>query len=317
LTVQRRNTPRLCFIGFGEAGQALASGLREAGAETMAAWDILFPEPGGLRLREAGEKIGVRLASSAADAVRGAEIVISAVTAASSLEAAKSVKPHLEGGAFYLDINSVSPGRKRETAALLEAKIRYVDVAVMAPIHPARHQTPVLLAGPETKAIEPILTAFGMRTSVAGDAIGAAAAIKMVRSVMIKGMEALTLECFLAAARAGVEEEVIASLAKSFPTLDWAKIVAYNLERMASHGTRRAAEMEEVADTLRELGVAPHMAIATVVRQRQMGDIGKEPSVRDALKQGHGAILQAVSTAAARGGARPPGQALMSGADHE
>jgi 3-hydroxyisobutyrate dehydrogenase-like beta-hydroxyacid dehydrogenase len=293
----RVNTPRFCFIGFGEAGQALAAGLREAGVATMSAWDILFPVGEGERLRDAGQKIGVRIGASAADAISGADIVISAVTAASSLDAAQQAKPHLNRDQFYLDINSVSPGRKQETARHLGETVRYVDVAVMAPVYPARHQTPVLLAGPFAEVIEPILTALDMRASVAGSEIGAAAAIKMVRSVMIKGMEALTLECFLAAARAGVEPQIIASLSKSFPTLDWQKMVAYNLERMASHGTRRAAEMEQVADTLRELGVEPYMAMATVARQRQMGDVGKREPVKSARDESAEVLLAAVSTA--------------------
>jgi 3-hydroxyisobutyrate dehydrogenase-like beta-hydroxyacid dehydrogenase len=296
----RRNTPKLCFIGFGEAGQAFASGLRDAGIDSIAAWDILFPASDGQRLKAAGERIGARLAASAADAVRGTDIVVSAVTAASSLEAAQSVAPHLTGQ-LYLDINSVSPGRKRDTARLIGSAARYVDVAVMAPVHPARHQTPVLLAGPHAEAIAPILTELGMRAALAGGEIGAAAAIKMVRSVMVKGMEALTYECFIAAASAGVEQQVIASLTKSFPTLDWTKIIEYNLERMASHGTRRAAEMEEVADTLRELGVAPHMATGTVARQREMGRLGKLPNVRTALEAGCTALLKAISAAARDG----------------
>ena len=292
-----RNTPKLCFIGFGEAGQAFAAGLSEAGVGGMSAWDILFPDSAGERLKAAGRNIDTRLATSAADAVRGADIVVSAVTATSSLEAARSVKPHLTGQ-FFLDINSVSPGRKQETAKLLGDAARYVDVAVMAPVHPARHRTPLLIGGPHADAIEPILGELGMQAANAGDAIGAAAAIKMVRSVMVKGMEALTYECFVAAARAGVEPQVIASLSKSFPTLDWTKIIEYNLERMANHGARRAAEMEEVADTLRELGVAPHMATATVARQREMSELGKQPKVRGALDQGRTALLNAVSAAA-------------------
>src|SRR6478735_870271 len=91
------NKPRLCFIGFGEAGQAIASGLREAGVQQIAAWDILFPGEDGARLREAGETIGARLASSAADAVVNSDIIVSAVTAGSSLDAARSVAPHLSG----------------------------------------------------------------------------------------------------------------------------------------------------------------------------------------------------------------------------
>ena len=137
-----------------------------------------------------------------------------------------------------------------------------------------------------------------MRVSLAGAEIGAAAAIKMVRSVMIKGMEALTAECFLAATSAGVEPQIFASLAKSFPTLDWSKIVAYNLERMAVHGERRAAEMEEVADTLREFGVEPLMTNATVKRQREMGQIGQQPTVRSVLDKDRAAMLSAISAAA-------------------
>ena len=294
----RNGMPAICFIGFGEAGQAIASGLREAGMESISAWDILFPLAEGERLRQAADAIGVRRAGSAAEAVRGAVAIISAVTASSSVEAAQSVKPHLAGNPFFLDINSVSPGRKQETARLLGGGARYVDVAVLAPIHPARHQTPMLLAGPHAQEIAPLLGALAMRVNVAGAEIGAAAAIKMVRSVMIKGIEALTLECFLAAARAGVVDEVAASMKNNYPGLDWAKIVPYNLERMASHGERRAAEMEESADTLRELGVEPLMTAATVRRQREMGEIGRQPGVQGALPQGRAAILNAISAAA-------------------
>jgi 3-hydroxyisobutyrate dehydrogenase-like beta-hydroxyacid dehydrogenase len=290
--------PTIAFIGFGEAGQAIAAGLREAGVETMSAWDILFPQAAGLRLKQAAEAARVRCANSAADAVRGADLIISAVTAASSVEAARSVKGHLAGAPYFLDINSVSPGRKQDTAKLLGDAGRYLDVAVLAPIHPARHQTPMLLAGPHAQAIAPMLAALGMRVSIAGAETGAAAAIKMVRSVMIKGIEALTLECFLAAARAGVVDEVAASMKNNYPGLDWAKIVPYNLERMANHGERRAAEMEEVADTLRELGVEPLMTSATVERQREMGQIGGRQSVRGALNKDRATMLGAISAAA-------------------
>ncbi|MGB6661040.1 MAG: DUF1932 domain-containing protein [Xanthobacteraceae bacterium] len=291
--------PTLCFIGFGEAGQAIAAGLRDAGTvEKIAAWDLLFPQAEGGKLKAAADTIGVRCASSAADAVRDADMIISAVTAASSVDAADSAKARLAGKPFFLDINSVSPGRKQDTAKLLADTARYVDVAVLAPIYPARHQTPMLLAGPHAEAIAPALAALGMRANIAGPETGAAAAIKMVRSVMIKGIEALTMECFVAAARAGVIDEVAASMKNNYPGLDWAKVVPYNLERMASHGERRAAEMEEVADTLRELGVEPLMATATVKRQREMGQIGKQQSVRTVLDKDRKVMLNAISAAA-------------------
>jgi len=295
--MNRRNTPRITFIGFGEAGQAIASGLRESGIERIAAWDILFPQEEGAPLKAAGEKIGARCAASAQAAVAETDMVISAVTAASSLEAARSVAPHLAGNPYYLDINSISPGRKQEAAKLLANRARYVDVAVVAAIHPKRHRTPLLIAGPQAEAVSPLLRELEMQLSVVGDTVGAAAAIKMIRSVMIKGIEALTLECFLAASRAGILEEVTASLKNNYPGLDWPKITEYNLERMATHGERRAVEMEEAAATLRELGLDPLMVDATVKRQREMGAVGKDKNVRASLDHGRAAMLDAISTA--------------------
>jgi len=292
------NKPRLCFIGFGEAGQAIASGLREAGVEQIAAWDILFPKQDGSALREAGEAIGARLARSAADAVVNADIIVSTVTAGSSLDAARSVAPHLSGNPYFLDVNSVSPGRKKETARLLGDAVRYVDVAILAPIHPRRHQTPLLIAGPHAAAVLPLLIdELDMRGAIASDEVGTAAALKMIRGVMIKGIEALTAECFIAAQRAGIAPQVAASLTNNYPTLDWQKVIDYNLERMASHGFRRAEEMEQVAATLRELGVAPLMTESIVKRQREMGELGKTDAVRAAKREAGAAMLATISAA--------------------
>ena len=292
-----RNTPRVSFVGFGEAGQAIAAGLRDSGIERITAWDILFPRAEGARLKAAGDRAGVRLASSAAEAVAETDLIVSAVTAASSLDAARSVAPHLAGTPYYLDINSVSPGRKQETEKLLGERARYIDVAVVAAIHPGRHRTPLLIAGPHAATVSPLLRELEMQLTVVDDKTGSAAAIKMIRSVMIKGIEALTLECFVAAARAGVLDEVTASLKNNYPGLDWPKLSEYNLERMASHGERRAAEMEESAVTLRELGLDPLMVEATVKRQREMGAIGKADKVRASLSEGRAAMLGAISAA--------------------
>jgi 3-hydroxyisobutyrate dehydrogenase-like beta-hydroxyacid dehydrogenase len=292
------NKPRLCFIGFGEAGQAIASGLREAGVESIAAWDILFPKDEGARLKQAGEKMGARLASSAADAVANSDIIVAAVTASSSLEAAQSIAPHISGNPYYLDINSVSPGRKKDTARLLEGSARYVDVAILAPIYPKRHQTPLLLAGPHAQAVMPLLIdELEMQGAIASDEIGAAAALKMIRSVMIKGIEALTAECFMAAQRAGIVEEVAASLKNNYPGLDWPSVIDYNLERMASHGIRRADEMEQSAVTLTELGIAPLMTSGTIARQRELGELGKRADIKAAKTAGRAAILGAINAA--------------------
>jgi 3-hydroxyisobutyrate dehydrogenase-like beta-hydroxyacid dehydrogenase len=294
------NTPRVCFIGFGEAGQAIAAGLRGEGVSRIVAWDILFPETAGNHLRAAGDRLGVRLAVSAADAVQDSDVVVCAVTAASSHEAAQSVEPHLHGSPLYFDINSVSPGRKQQSEALLDAKARYVDVAVIAAIHPALHKTPMLLAGRHAESALLLMRDLNMVASLAGAQTGGAAAIKMIRSVMTKGIEALTLECTLAAARAGVLDQVLDSLNNNYPGLDWGQVADYNIERMVSHGERRAAEMEESAATLRELGLDPVMVEATVKRQREMGALGKQHSVRATVHDGRVAMLKAIDEAKKR-----------------
>jgi hypothetical protein len=105
------------------------------------------------------------------------------------------------------------------------------------------------------------------------------------------------LECFLAATNAGVEADIIASLSHSVPGLDWPEIVEYNLERMANHGIRRAHEMEEVAETLQELGVEPFVTEGTIKRQYQMGELGKVSPLKEAVPQGRVAMLRAIASA--------------------
>jgi len=117
----------------------------------------------------------------------------------------------------------------------------------------------------------PALAALGFSPRRIDGPVGRASTIKMLRSVMVKGIEALTAECFLAARKAGVADEVAASLDASWPGADWAAKADYNLGRMRVHGLRRAAEMEEAAATLEGLGVAGEMARATARVQRRLG----------------------------------------------
>ena len=287
--------PALALIGFGEAGQALAAGWRSEGVASIAAWDILFPDAqGGARLRAAAERLGVRMGRDAPDAVRGADIVLSAVTAASNLEAARQAAPGLSGAQFYVELNSVSPNRKRQAAEIVGSRARFVGMAVMAPVHPLRHKTPVLVSGPAAADIVPLLRRCGMDVTDVGADVGAAAAVKMVRSVMVKGLGALTQECFLAARRAGVEDRIIASLTQSFPMIDWAKLADYNLERMATHGLRRAAEMRDVCETLESLGVEPALTRGTVIREQRTGEARLKDRFGGRVPEDRGAILDAL-----------------------
>lgn len=266
---------RLCFIGFGEAGQTISRGLLGAGALPICAYDILFDDDANEgRLKRSAESIGVSVAANHTDAVSNADIVFLAVTASSSLQAAEQCLPGLRKGQLFLDINSVSPQRKIETAARIASTgAAYVDVAVMAPVAPYLHKVPCLIGGPGAAALAPRAQALGMKMELVSDEVGQASAIKMFRSIMIKGLEALMLESMLAASEYRVEHRVLASLKETFPSLDWEKLSGYFIERAVSHGKRRAAEMREVAETLRGIGIEPIMAAATAVRQQWIGDL--------------------------------------------
>jgi 3-hydroxyisobutyrate dehydrogenase-like beta-hydroxyacid dehydrogenase len=178
-------------------------------------------------------------------------------------------------GMLWLDGNSCSPGSKRQAEEIIHAKGgRYVDLAIMAPVHPAGVRVPVLVSGPHAAAATDLLLRLGMNARAVGPLVGQASAIKMLRSVVIKGLEAITTECLLAARDVGVDAEVLASLQASDPGIDWAARSAYNLERMTSHGRRRAAEMDEVVRFLAELGLPAEMALATTVWQDRLGALG-------------------------------------------
>lgn len=273
---------RVAFIGFGEAGQAFADGWARGGVH---AFDIKTDAPetrAALLARMAGAGVTAHL--SPGDALRGAAAVFCTVTADQAVVAAKAAAPVIAPGTLWFDCNSCAPDTKRAAARVIDAAGgRYVDVAVMAPVHPKRHLVPLLVSGPHGAAGIAVLQALGMQPRFVGDAVGRASSIKMLRSVMIKGMEALSAECFLAARKAGVEDEVIGSLEASDPQVDWRGRGAYNLERMMVHGARRAAEMREVAKTVADLGLPEAMASATTAWQQAIADLGAEPGPDDVL----------------------------------
>ncbi|MBC7282164.1 NAD(P)-dependent oxidoreductase [Hoeflea sp.] len=287
---------RLATIGFGEAAEAFSSGWRETYHGAIACFDVKVRQPGGrARLEARAGNSGVTTAETAADAVAGAPVIFSLVTADQALIAAQECAPHLGAEALWFDCNSCSPGTKRQAAHVIEAAGGvYVDVAVMAPVHPKRHQTPLLVSGPQTGAAMDVLEALGMNPVLAGDEVGQASSIKMFRSVMIKGLEALTGECLLAARRAGVERDVLASLQASDPGFDWTARSAYSLERMMVHGERRAAEMREVSRTIAELGLPSRMSDAITEWQAQIAGLHLDGGKAD-LGERADRILSALS----------------------
>lgn len=258
---------RIALIGFGEVGSILAEDL-SASAVGLSAFDLKFSDPGS-GPSTAAQAAGVWAASSAQEAVAGCDIVISAVTAGQTLAAAKSVTGGIARNAVFLDLNSASPGVKQEAAETVHrAGGRYVEAAVMSPVPPKRLATQMLLGGPHALGFLSEAKELGFAgVEFFSAEVGKASAAKMCRSVMVKGIEALLSESLLAARSYGVEDTVLKSLDDLFSGPDWTKLARYMISRTLEHGARRAEEMQEVARTIAEAGLDPHMSNAAAERQ--------------------------------------------------
>ena len=276
--MKRGKNDSFCFIGFGEAAQAFMSGWGNARPTRITAFDIKTNDVSGRdTIQSHYRRHDVRGYDTNSEALNGADVAFCLVTADQALIAAMTASGGDMQGTLWLDGNSCAPNTKRMAADVISrVSGKYVDMAIMAPVHPKKHKVPILLSGPYARDAEQVLLSLGMLPTVVGSEVGQASTIKMLRSVMVKGMEALYAECFLAARKAGIDGEVLASLSSSNPDIKWSNQGAYNLERMMVHGVRRAAEMEEVAKTVNDLGVPNSISNATQRWQRRIGDLELE-----------------------------------------
>jgi 3-hydroxyisobutyrate dehydrogenase-like beta-hydroxyacid dehydrogenase len=260
---------QIALIGFGEVGGIFGQDFAAAGL-AVSTYDILLNiEPSRSAMLDKAKGLKVRACDTLQEAVQGADLVISAVTASSASEAARIAVPSLRGGQIYLDINSVSPDTKLAIARTLSASpASFVEAAVMAPVSPQRLKVPMLLGGADASTAAGRLHAIGMNIRPISDRIGVASAIKMCRSIIIKGLEAITVESMFTARRYGAEKEVLESLAATYPGMGWnAALPDYLISRVAEHGKRRAAEMREAAQAVADAGLEPYTALATAQRQ--------------------------------------------------
>jgi 3-hydroxyisobutyrate dehydrogenase-like beta-hydroxyacid dehydrogenase len=254
----------VCLLGFGEVGQTLGHDLR-ARVTRLSAWDLKFSDAASAPSRAAVRQ-KIVLAPDAREAVAGADLVISAVTAAQIGEAAASVAPHLRRDAYFFDLNSTSPAAKNRAANIIDAAGgRFVEAVIMSPISPRGTASPMLLGGTHAAGFLPLARELGFTGAEAfAGKLGAASAAKMCRSVVVKGLEALMLESLLAARQHGVEGAVLESLRSLFPGDGGPAMPRYMISRALIHGRRRAEEMAEAVRTVAEAGVSSRMSSACV-----------------------------------------------------
>jgi len=291
---------QISLIGFGEVGGIFGHDFASAGLG-VSTFDILLnAEPSRSAMLAKAKGTNVRACDTLEEAVRGADLVISAVTASSAADVAISAAPFLRAGQIYLDINSVSPETKREIARTLnQSPATFVEAAVMAPVAPQRLKTPMLLGGADASMAAERLLAIGMNVKPISERIGVASAIKMCRSIIIKGLEAITVESMFAARKYGAEKQVLDSLAATYPGMGWdGALPDYLISRVAEHGKRRAAEMREAAQAVADAGLEPLTALATAQRQDWLPQAIAEFSL--AFAKGEKFVWQELADAIAR-----------------
>lgn len=275
---------KLAFIGFGEAASHFAIGLIESGLTDIAAYS------------HASRHVdGVTFCDDVGATIKGRDLVISAVTAGAALNVAEEISKHVNESQIVMDVNSVSPGTKRDIATMINGVGgRFVEAAIMGSLPKYGHKVPMLVGGPEAPEVVEMLAPYGMDLTDLGPAYGRAAATKMFRSIMVKGLEALLQECVLGADKYGAADQVLASVGDGYPGIDWAKLADNLIGRTAIHGARRADEMDQVANTLRELGIDPFMASAAAKRIRWATDQGLKDTFGDKAPESFHDVLSAL-----------------------
>ncbi|HEY8049092.1 MAG TPA: DUF1932 domain-containing protein [Ramlibacter sp.] len=276
------NPQRIGVVGYGEVGKVFSSGLK-AHAQHMGAWDLKFAQPATRDAETAHARgAGVDAHGSMRELCEASDFVISAVTASNTLAVAQEAAQCIRPGTVFLDLNSASPGTKQQAAAAIDAAgATYVEAGVMTSVPPYGIKVPMLLGGARAAELATLLQSWGMDAKAVSDKLGVASAIKMCRSVMIKGLEALVIESYTTARAYGVEDHVLPTLQETFPSIDWPQQGAYFFSRVVQHGKRRAEEMRESANTVREAGFEPIMTAAIAGKQQWVADLAKDGVFKD------------------------------------
>ena len=280
------------FVGFGEAAYHIAKGLRQSGIASISAFDINVTD----KVRQRAQEAETLLVETNGELAQSCDILLSAVTADQALNCRRTKRAASDRRHIYADLNSVSPGVKQSIARVIEASgARFAEIAMMAPVPPYGHKVPMLAGGAGAQEFVDQLAPFGISAEIVSREVGTAAATKMFRSIIVKGMEALITECVLGATRYHADERVFASLGETFPGINWKELADYMVGRVVVHGERRAREMEEVAATLREIDIEPIMAEAIVRRMDWSVEAGLKQLFGGEAPKGYREVVDATA----------------------
>ena len=255
----------LGFIGFGEAASGISRGLKESGFENICFYDAFYnKELMGKLIMERAEEANVWLCESEEELAGKATVIMSSVVARVAVDVAKSISPFLTEEHIYIDTNAASPMVKEEVAKITSTTgAKFVDAALMGPIPTFLNKVPILASGNGADVFNELMSPYGMNIECIGDEPGQASAIKMFRSIFMKGYVTLLLETMIAANKYFASDVVLNSIAETMDKDSFMDTVRLLVTRGVIHAERRAFEMNEVLKTLGAIGVDSTMSEAT------------------------------------------------------
>lgn len=288
--------PRLGFIGFGEAAFHIAKGLTGAGLGGIKAFDLMASDPGlGPLVAQRAAGAGVALLPSLAELLEACDLVLCATSAKYALAIAREAAASVHPGLVYADLNSASPGTKKDIAALMAtAGALFADVAVMELVPPHGHKVPLAVSGTGARAFLEGLTPYGMRISLIEGEAGSSSALKMLRSIFMKGMTALLLETLTAGRKAGVDRQIMESISATIGSRPLEETATMLITRTAIAAERRVAEMGEVLDTLAEMGLDSTASQATKAKLQALAELDLRAKFGSSPPETYTAVLDAI-----------------------
>ncbi|MCJ2129270.1 NAD(P)-dependent oxidoreductase [Methylobacterium sp. E-045] len=291
---------RLGFVGYGEIGSTLGRGLRGAGLDSIAAYDkYAFDGPFANLIQDRARDAGVTLVHSNQELADAADVIVSVTPGSASLDSAAAFVGCLMDRHTFIDFASATPKIKQGVAARLAGSGALLGDGSIEGTPKNGYAMPILVSGPSGERVRDLLVPFGMQITSVGETLGTASGIKILRSVLIKGIEALTDEMLLAARHYGVDEIVLASACKTLAR-PWMDTVEALIPSGVIHAKRRAEELEMSAEAVADAGIDPIMARAVAARLRWKADLGLKETLQGVEPANHREAMDAVAAALAR-----------------
>ena len=255
---------KLGFIGFGEAAFELSAGLKQQGEVDIVAYDAMWNDATfGPLIKERAEKAQVRLQKEPEAVLSETDVLVVAVPADKAYEVSVTLKPFLKQNCIYIDVSASNPTVKQKiNHNICGTGVKFVDAAMMGPLPVYKHKVPILASGSGTDAFIELLSPYGMDISKVSDKPGDASAVKLIRSIYMKGIAALLLEMLEAAHRYHVEELVIGSISETMDGKSFHETMNRLVTGTAIHAVRRAAELAGSIDMLESSNIDATMSKA-------------------------------------------------------